>query len=43
MRLPLRERNGNALTVQDRHRSFWLVQGAASVLWMVILVRLVLG
>jgi uncharacterized membrane protein YsdA (DUF1294 family) len=25
------------------HRSFWLVQGAASVLWIVILGRLILG
>jgi uncharacterized membrane protein YsdA (DUF1294 family) len=25
------------------HRSFWLVQGAASVLWIVILLRLILG
>ena len=25
------------------HRSFWLVQGAASVLWIVILFRLILG
>jgi uncharacterized membrane protein YsdA (DUF1294 family) len=25
------------------HRSFWLVQGVASVLWVAILVRLILG
>jgi uncharacterized membrane protein YsdA (DUF1294 family) len=28
---------------KTRHRSFWLVQGVASVLWIVILVRLILG
>jgi len=25
------------------HRSFWIVQGLASVLWIVILLRLILG
>lgn len=28
---------------KTRHRSFWLVQGAASVLWVAILARLLLG
>ena len=28
---------------KTRYRSFWLVQGAASVLWIVILVRLMMG
>ncbi|HEY5436691.1 MAG TPA: DUF1294 domain-containing protein [Candidatus Limnocylindrales bacterium] len=28
---------------KTRHRWFWVVQGAASVLWIVILVRLILG
>ncbi len=28
---------------KTRHRSFWIVQSAASVLWIVILLRLILG
>ena len=28
---------------KTRHRSFWLVQIAASVLWVAILVRLIVG
>jgi uncharacterized membrane protein YsdA (DUF1294 family) len=32
-----------AMRHKTRHGSFWLVQGAASVLWIVILGRLLLG
>jgi uncharacterized membrane protein YsdA (DUF1294 family) len=32
-----------AMRHKTRHRSFWLVQGLASVLWIAILGRLLLG